>query len=155
MIVEKILEAKDLAYLAGLVDGEGSITLSRRCLKGKHIMPNYMLRVSVDMTNREPVEFVSNLFRGHSSSKSTTVTGKPIYYFVACNSEARRMLSLILPFLKCKHRQARLALAFTKLPKAFTKMPLDKKQYLIRQRDNYVSLMRRFNGDSWCIQTGG
>lgn len=155
MIIEKILEANDRAYLAGLIDGEGSITLSRRCLKEKHIMPNYMLRVSVNMTSREPVEFLPRAFRGHFSFKRRTVTGKPIYYFVACNSEAKRLVSLIAPFLKCKQRQAKLALAFTKLPKAFTSMPLEEKQALIRQRDNYVSLMQRFNAHSWSIQVGG
>jgi len=153
MIVEKILKASDLAYLAGLIDGEGSITLTRRLLKGNHPMPNYLLSVSVNMTNREPVEFMSRYYRGSLSNNRKTVTGKAIYMFRTSTLESQRMLSDISPFLKCKHRQARWALAFRKLPQAWGHPTHDEMGAMIRQRDNYVSLMHRLNAYSCSIQT--
>lgn len=146
-----IADSTDLAYLAGLIDGEGSITLQRNAYEGRHI-PKYIPRLAISMTNNEPVEFMARFSKGYYTSKSETITGKPIYWFSVCNKEAYRILSLILPFLKCKHRQARLIIAFSRLPKALGKLSHEQRQGIISERDSYVSLLKRLNRYSYSIK---
>ena len=50
-----MLDQTDAAYIAGLIDGEGTVTLSRR-----HLNENRQLVVSISITDRPLLEYVLN-----------------------------------------------------------------------------------------------
>ena len=146
MIVET-----DLSYAAGLMDGEGSICIREYIYKTPgHNIPAYSLYVEIRMTNREPVEFIKAKFGGSLKSKGVTKTGKTIYDWKIYTKKAAIFLTMIYPFLKCKHRQAGIAIKFSNLPNV-TKTNIDE---IIKKRKNMKRLISRLNQTSHGINTG-
>jgi len=100
------LSTVDAAYIAGLVDGEGTITLSR-----KHANDQRQLVISISNTERALLEFT--LLRtgaGKITNKKTTKDNHaPSFTFAVWNRQALSLLEQILPFLRSyKRRRAEL-----------------------------------------------
>jgi hypothetical protein len=96
----------DAAYIAGLVDGEGTITLSR-----KHATEQRQLVISISNTERALLEFtLAQTGAGKITSKRTTKDNHaPSFTFAIWNRQALRLLEQILPFLRSyKRRRAEL-----------------------------------------------
>jgi hypothetical protein len=67
------LSKTDAAYIAGLVDGEGTVALTR-----KHKNENPQLRVSISSTERQILEFVGQtLGVDKITNKSFSASSKP------------------------------------------------------------------------------
>lgn len=110
-----------LAYTAGLVDGEGSIHVvvvrgeATAELNGHEIaLPRQIsLRISVLMTDRAPLDFLSAWF-----GKSVTVYRRQnsqyrdVYQWRMAGGDAQNFIRLIQPYLLVKAAQAKLALQF-------------------------------------------
>lgn len=104
----------DLAWSAGIIDGEGSIfiTIQKRIDRERPV--NYLLRVSVQSTDPFMSPELKRLFpegevlsvqRGKPNCSDTLkwkITGK----------KAVKFLELILPYLRVKKDQAKLAIKF-------------------------------------------
>lgn len=109
---KRIIDEIDIAYCAGIVDGEGSIVIG----KGKQRVGNgyaYEVLVSVHMMDAYVPKFLAECFGG--KTKETSVShdnrkGDAAYYYHANGSRARVFLTMILPFLKIKSKQAEIAL---------------------------------------------
>ncbi len=102
------VSAEDAAYLAGLIDGEGSITLSR-----KHRDENCQLSVSISNTDRRLLEWVLAVVKvGKITNKATRSTHHtPSYTYQVWNAQALRLLEQICPYLRTyKKRRANLVL---------------------------------------------
>lgn len=97
----------DLAYAAGLIDGEGSIGIY-----GKKLLPV----VTVGMTDLEPVQWLADTFGGavvsHWRPEEQRKHWKPVYRWQASTKAAYIFCRAVLPFLKVKHRQALLVIRF-------------------------------------------
>lgn len=102
------LSAADSAYIAGIVDGEGTITLTTM-----HAGENRRLVVSVSSTERCLLEFL------HDAAGAGIITSKrtyhdahaPSYAFRVTNRQALDLLRYIAPYLRSyKRRRALLAL---------------------------------------------
>jgi hypothetical protein len=93
----KLLDPIDSAYIAGLIDGEGTVTLSRR-----HRSENRQLVVSISNTERPLLEYVLN------SVGAGKITGKrtyhshhtPSYTYSISNRQALALLTQITSCLK-------------------------------------------------------
>lgn len=106
------LKPEDLAYIAGLFDGEGSISVSRspNCIK------NIRVLVSVTMCDREGPDFIGSVLGGTVTKlKRKTKTGKDIYSWALYCKKAAAALELLLPYLKVKNAKAKDAILLAAL----------------------------------------
>ena len=104
----------DLAYAAGLFDGEGCIFIHRTTHETRNgLSYSYTLGVVVSMVDREPVAFMGELFGG--SVRGRPVQGtmrRPQYYWRLQGKNALACLLLVRPYLRSKVAQADLGIAF-------------------------------------------
>ena len=92
----QILSAADVAYIAGLIDGEGTITLTR-----KHRNEFRQLAISISSTERQLLDFVK------SATGVGTITNKIAYNsahsrsfaYAVYNRQALALLGQVTPFL--------------------------------------------------------
>lgn len=109
------------AYLAGLIDGEGYISLLPSVLKGRRYF-NPVLKIG--MTSRDLIEWFHKSFGGQlehreyenpnfNDAYTVTLTGKSLKPF----------LQNILPFLRLKRRQAEICLEKIKVQQAHPGSP--------------------------------
>lgn len=91
------LSEPDAAYIAGLVDGEGTVTLTR-----KHKNENRQLCVSISSTERDLLEFVlSATGVGKITNKATSKSHHShSYTYAVYNRQALALLDRITPHLK-------------------------------------------------------
>jgi len=98
------LSETDKAYIAGLIDGEGTIRISH----DKKYRGSYWPRVSIANSNENLLKWVkTKIGLGYISKKK----GKPHEYW--CEGyNVKPLLDAILPYLKVKRKHAELALKF-------------------------------------------
>ena len=102
------MKKTDLAYVAGIIDGEGCIGI----YKTKY---RYYLTVAVHMTDEWMVTWLASLFSGskntytHYRKRSNC---KPEWAWQIQGKRALVFLELILPYLKLKRPQAEIAINF-------------------------------------------
>ena len=101
----------DLAYLAGIFDGEGSISIARVERKGRK-NPRYQLAVSLSICT----PYIPNLFKmGFGGSINVQERGgkrRPIWTWRPGIKEGLCFLEVINPYLRLKKDEALLALQF-------------------------------------------
>jgi len=103
------MKRTDLAYVAGLIDGEGCITTSRQANKSGSVYHTIILHV--EMADREPLEFAQTTLGGkiyHRGIRSNW--GKPHWCWRASGEEVTRIIKPLLPYLILKRPQAVIAL---------------------------------------------
>jgi hypothetical protein len=103
------LRSEDAAYIAGLIDGEGTITLTR-----EHRNEGLRLVVSIANTERELLRFVcSAVGAGRITRKRTTSDAHtPSFAHHITSRQALDLLAQLLPYLRsCKALRAQLAVA--------------------------------------------
>jgi hypothetical protein len=107
------------AYVAGILDGEGSIGAKRRMpTKANHLSsPKYSVAISLSMTDEAPVRLVAELLK----SEATIVLRirkegyKPIFQFDVENEKALALIYWCLPYLVAKRGRAELAIQLGEL----------------------------------------
>jgi hypothetical protein len=102
------LSVANAAYLAGLIDGEGTIALTRR-----HVRENRQLVVTISSTERVLVDWVLHAIRAGkiTTKKPAASHHAPGLTYVIANRQALAMLEQVTPFLKSyKVLRARLVL---------------------------------------------
>ena len=107
--VSRSLSLDQAAYIAGLIDGEGTVTLTR-----KHKNENRQLCVSISSTERNLLEFVLDATgTGKITTKKTTrYNHSPSFTYAVYNRQALALLDQVRPHLKSyKLRRAELILA--------------------------------------------
>jgi len=112
------IKKTDLAYMAGLIDGEGCIKISRAVLKGRKF-PRYNLQLQIDMVDSlEVLEWAQQKFGGKIYKHKRRLDyqkncrdSERLYMFQA---DTKELLLMILPYMKIRHKQASLALEFLK-----------------------------------------
>ena len=104
----------DLAYIAGIVDGEGCITLARATRKHPTSLCGYSIDtlVIVSNTNKWLLEYLKFAFGGSVRAQKLGENRKVCYHWRLSSRQAEAFLELILPYLHLKRPQAELALKF-------------------------------------------
>lgn len=109
-----------LAYLAGIVDGEGCIGIYGNygrwiSSRGKR-KAIYRLDVKVGMSDPEPIVLLRQVFAGSIHTRKQLPQGgrRPFYTWCVSQRKAKYALSLLIPYLRAKKAQAELALEFTR-----------------------------------------
>lgn len=98
-----------LAWAAGIIDGEGYITIERQSAQRAGAF-YYQIRVSVQMVDRPTIERLQSILGGTIISVQTT--HRNTWRWRTGSSDAVRVLSMILPYLFTKQQEAQLAVSF-------------------------------------------
>lgn len=110
------LKSHDVAYLAGLFDGEGYVGIGKhtRHTEINHT-PTYTLRVSIANLCKEVlVEFREKTGLGNNKmQRLDSCYG----WHIQCN-QAAQFLEMVLPYLRIKKQQALFAIEFQKMQKS-------------------------------------
>jgi hypothetical protein len=103
------LAAADAAYIAGLVDGEGTITLSRR-----HAQDRRQLVVSIANTETPLLDFVlDRVGAGKITRKRISAAHHtPSYCYSIANRQALALVAQLQPYLR-SHKRDRASLALS------------------------------------------
>lgn len=111
----KELTVAEAAYLAGLTDGEGSVTLLSRPSRkfGPH---QATATVSISNTNLFLLESVEGIIGFGHIAKATRAAGRrDCYNYVLMANAIRWLLPQILPYMIAKRRQAELVIEYLEL----------------------------------------
>jgi len=128
------IKPEEIAYIAGLFDGEGSIYIT----KGKK---QYFLTVSITNTDLYVLEFIKNLLYIGKISKSPDKNMKhhKVYRLRLYSNDAKNFLEIVLPYLRVKTEQAKLAIEFqSKMKNGKLTIPKEEQEY-------YKNLISSFN----------
>ena len=99
------LSNTEIAYFAGLFDGEGSIAVYTN--KGDK---SARFGITVGMVNPTVIEELRLAFGG--SIYKQMRAGRPVYYWRTFGKRAELVLKILLPFLRVKREEAELAIAY-------------------------------------------
>lgn len=103
-----LIEEWKLAYAAGLIDGEGCISINQPYNRGF-----FQLNVEITMSDEKPIQFLADTFGGICTPKKTkTVTGRTMYRWGIQSEKAQSFLELIRPYIVGKIYQVKTALEF-------------------------------------------
>ena len=97
----------DLAYIAGIIDGEGCLRFSRHDHK-INMTPSFLPRVDIANTAEIVCRFLQTAFGGSVYTEKKKVGQKLCWRWVAQGERAYDLLKLIKPYLMIKKPQANL-----------------------------------------------
>ena len=108
----------ELAYLAGIVDGEGYIGIKRskayRC-QGR-ATAGYHARIQIRLVDEPALRVLAEPLGGwYYRERAGGANRRPLFCYQASNQKARRVLQLLLPYLRVKRRVASFVLSFLTL----------------------------------------
>ena len=106
------MKKTDLAYIAGLFDGEGSIGLNKTKNYNGTGSVYYRLLVQVCMVEEYIPQWLHLNFGGSLSKRIMVKPRRNITHWQIANRKAAEFLKVILPYLKIKKPQAEVALEF-------------------------------------------
>ena len=136
---------EELAYIAGIVDGEGSVGVHGRSPARP---ASYSIRIGVIMTSPIPPKLCYEVFGGTlEMEKRTTKTGKFLYRWNVYCTKAASVLERLLPYLRVKKAAAEDCIALTKFYKQGRqkRIPEDERQ----QRDVIYNRILTYSIRGW------
>lgn len=103
-----MVEATTLAYIAGMVDGDGYITINRSCRSGKlYFAP----QIGIAGTRREPHDLAAKIWGGSVSRYvPENPLHRPQFQWSRQGKTAATIIEAIMPYLLVKREHAELAL---------------------------------------------
>ena len=101
----------DLAYIAGLVDGEAYIGIKKTHRKDC-VSPIYHERIQIRMINENAIHFIQEVLGGNYYQELSpySKSGRPLYCYQATDKLACEILLKITPYLKVKKESAKIVL---------------------------------------------
>ena len=148
------------AYIAGLIDGEGCITIIRQDQSKhspKHKSPSYRLAVFIYNTNKNMMNWLQDKIDGHRFYKrAKSPQHKDLYSINISAKTAEKFLVDIQPYIIAKSEQVKLALELQNLVNTYKKYrqhnfpgePLIQEE--INKREVIYQKMRQLNqGYKW------
>jgi len=110
---------EEIAYIAGLFDGEGSIMINRQAGENymkatKRKTPGYSVSLSLGMIDQELIEWLkSKLNVGNVVCEKVYHAKRPMYRWYVKNKQGcLHVLNMLVPYLRGKRKQAELQKAF-------------------------------------------
>jgi len=155
---------KAYSYWAGIIDGEGCITIAKQVNYGKKKRsPNYILILDITNTSKELLEEAKKFFGvgsvrkrwSNEKLKEFREQGRnisQIYQFRADRRSALKILRAVLPYLRLKRPQAELAIEYMNSvvnysgkvihnKKGFEEIPEEE----LKKREQFYLMMRELN----------
>lgn len=106
-----------LAYFAGLLDGEGCICIKRSATSGNRFSPSYVFSLCIEMADPRPIKAMCKFFNlrmRYNTSRHRKNPEKHRFLYVAQIGQRKgiEILEALLPHLKAKRDEAKLAIEF-------------------------------------------
>ena len=131
----------ELAYLAGLIDGEGCLnfyrTSNKSCAKGY----TFVARLAISNCDVETLMQIREQLQIGRVVKKPQQKGnrKPAYNLCFYAREVRHLLPLVMPYLRIKRKQAELVLGFVSRQKwGGTKGGLSQEEHSLRESEHQM-----------------
>lgn len=108
----------DIAYIAGLMDGEAYIGIKRgKPYKCQGLVnPSYHARIQIRMVDEQAIKFVADTLGGtYYKEKAHSNSGRLLYCWTTSDKKAATILETVIPYLKVKQKQAQTVLGFRNL----------------------------------------
>lgn len=104
----------DKGYIAGLIDGEGHITL-KQDPSTKRNKWNLAVYLRLTMTDSDVLQWCKQIFGGYTGKNGVpkNPNWNQSYYWVLTAAKARELIRIIFPYLKVKQNQAKCILEYT------------------------------------------
>lgn len=143
-----------IAYLAGIIDGEGSIYIGNFSCNPKTKVPYYQTNIQVTNTDKPLIDWLYEIFGGLFSKRTpkqhASNSRKQAYIWTASGDRVTHLCELILPYLIAKKRQCEIMI---KMRATFTKNHCTKGKRGIQQhsadlvylRQSYMDEMRNLH----------
>jgi hypothetical protein len=107
------LDQRTLAYVAGIVDGEGCIAIRRCKASGSRKTPAHSAIVTVGNTSRKLIEYLVGLYGfGTVTYRAPTKERRGSYLWTVESKKARTVIAPLRDFLVIKREQAALLIEF-------------------------------------------
>lgn len=103
------MDSTIIAYLAGIIDGEGSINITQYKTRSRHI--RWRPSIKLCMVDRESVELFSQTF-GFNVYIGKTKTGRSVYSCEAAWRGCKKILETLYPYLRVKKELAKIVIDF-------------------------------------------
>lgn len=111
----KIYSINEAAYMAGIVDGEGSLTIGNYSANKKTGVPHYQTMLKISNTDFSLLDWVMNTFGGRYHAYSEKQTPKnsrqKYFYWIATGNRLTHILQTIYPYSIVKKEQIEIMLA--------------------------------------------
>lgn len=106
----KVYKETDIAYLAGIIDGEGSIYIGNFSCNPITKLPYYQTNIQVTNTDKNLIDWLQQIFGGlvnkRTKQQMPKNSRKQAYTWTISGERLTHLCELILPYLICKRRQA-------------------------------------------------
>ena len=139
-------EAVSLSYLAGIVDGEGTIRIGSSKASKSNWNTRYYASISLGMTNKEIIEMLVKRF-GSKVREERVANRKVMYRWgTSGNITVPNILKQLLPYLIVKKEQAKLVIEYCSKIKTtgFRRNKKLPKQQLL-WREEFYQKVRKLN----------
>lgn len=114
--VRKSYSPTECAYLAGIIDGEGSIYIGK--FIGNRRSPHYQTNIEVSNTSEELIDWLHSTFGGARSEYTPNQTPKnsrkKVYRWSAWSDQVEHLCELIQPYIVIKKRQVEVMIIMRK-----------------------------------------
>jgi len=120
----------DYAYVAGLLDADGSYVVAKHRCKTNHNAKRgwvWELRVTIGMAEKAGLNFMMEKFGKKRLRVSKLPSGKEFYHLTLYSGELRNFLPHIVPFAKVKKEQAKILLEAVSIIKLKSDKLVDKR----------------------------
>lgn len=133
---------KDIKYVAGLFDGEGSVSIILRLYKSLTRNPCHYLSCGISLTNKQTIDMLQNEFGGKVVLLRSKGNRKPCWRWTLDNSSAVQFLEAIEPYSCVKLTQILVGLSFQGRRHPSNSLP----QSEVEIRECYRQAMWAING---------
>ena len=138
----------ELAYIAGIIDGEGCITI-QKSLKKRCNHASYQAHVVVCMTSNAVIQhLVDTVHGGWRTLQQQRAHCRPIYRFVVTGTNAYNLIEAIAPYLVEKREQAKKLLELRQYCKGQGVRPTAEE---LREKDAIFVSLKAMHLWSWVI----
>lgn len=111
-----MIKKEMLAYMAGLIDGEGYIGIKKDLIKGRAKNPAYYERMSIANLNKPMIDMFFNLFSCGNIQlhKPSKISKRGYWSWEITNRKATVVIQQLYPYLMVKKPEADLVLKLSK-----------------------------------------
>lgn len=122
----------DLNYLAGILDGEGCLDISRSLPSKNRRNPYHWIRVAVSNTDERLIVWLQRTFGGSISKPSKRIGRRQSWAWSITGGAAAVLIREVSPLLIVKSEQADVLLEFAELPRGgkLTKQTVNAREVL-------------------------
>lgn len=142
--LQMMLSVAQRAYLAGLIDGEGSIYIAKTKRWRKGTM-GYQLRMSIAMTHKPTISWVKKVLDGGfmKTEYQKNQNHLTLYRWLICDDRAVEVLKLVRPYLITKQRNAQIGIEFRRQCFVKPRYLGNDLEQITKKRDKFYRSMNR------------